>query len=56
MSAPNRNVLWARALVDELARADVDAVVVSPGSRSTPLVTAVSEHDDLTAYSVLDER
>lgn len=56
MSAPNRNVLWGRALVDELVRAGVDAVVVSPGSRSTPLVTAVEEHDDLRAYSVLDER
>jgi 2-succinyl-5-enolpyruvyl-6-hydroxy-3-cyclohexene-1-carboxylate synthase len=56
MSAPNRNVLWARALVDELARGGVDAVVVSPGSRSTPLVTAVAESEELTAYSVLDER
>ncbi|WP_338739468.1 2-succinyl-5-enolpyruvyl-6-hydroxy-3-cyclohexene-1-carboxylic-acid synthase [Haloplanus salilacus] len=56
MSAPNRNVLWARALVDELVRAGVDAAVVSPGSRSTPLVAAVDEHEDLTAYSVLDER
>jgi len=56
MSAPNRNVLWGRALADELVRGGVDAVVVSPGSRSTPLVTAVSEHDELTVYSVLDER
>ncbi|MFB6195308.1 MAG: 2-succinyl-5-enolpyruvyl-6-hydroxy-3-cyclohexene-1-carboxylic-acid synthase [Haloplanus sp.] len=56
MSAPNRNVLWARALVDELARGGVGHVVVSPGSRSTPLVTAVHDHDDLTAHSVLDER
>jgi 2-succinyl-5-enolpyruvyl-6-hydroxy-3-cyclohexene-1-carboxylate synthase len=56
MSAPNRNVLWARVLVDELVRAGNDAVVVSPGSRSTPLVTAVEEREDLTAYSVLDER
>lgn len=56
MSAPNRNVLWGRALVDELARGGVGAVVVSPGSRSTPLVTAVEEHDDLHVFSVLDER
>ena len=56
MSATNRNVLWAGALVDELVRAGIDAVVVSPGSRSTPLVTAVAERGDLTAYSVLDER
>ncbi|AZH25683.1 2-succinyl-5-enolpyruvyl-6-hydroxy-3-cyclohexene-1-carboxylic-acid synthase [Haloplanus aerogenes] len=56
MSAPNRNVLWGRALADELARGGVDSVVVSPGSRSTPLVTAVEEHDDLHVFSVLDER
>jgi len=56
MSAPNRNVLWGRALVDELARGGVEGVVVSPGSRSTPLVTAVEEHDDLHVFSVLDER
>jgi len=56
MSAPNRNVLWGRALAAELARGGVESVVVSPGSRSTPLVTAVSERDDLTVYSVLDER
>jgi 2-succinyl-5-enolpyruvyl-6-hydroxy-3-cyclohexene-1-carboxylate synthase len=56
MSAPNRNVLWGRAIVDELARSGVESVVVSPGSRSTPLVTAVEEHDDLHVFSVLDER
>ena len=56
MSAPNRNVLWGRALADELARGGVERVVVSPGSRSTPLVTAVEGHDDLRAFSVLDER
>jgi 2-succinyl-5-enolpyruvyl-6-hydroxy-3-cyclohexene-1-carboxylate synthase len=56
MSAPNRNALWGRALVDELVRAGVDSVVVSPGSRSTPLVTAVAGREDLTGHSVLDER
>jgi len=56
MSAPNRNVLWGRAIVDELARSGVGSVVVSPGSRSTPLVTAVAGHDDIHVHSVLDER
>jgi 2-succinyl-5-enolpyruvyl-6-hydroxy-3-cyclohexene-1-carboxylate synthase len=56
MSAPNRNILWGRVIADELARGGVGGVVVSPGSRSTPLVTAVAEHDDLHAFSVLDER
>jgi 2-succinyl-5-enolpyruvyl-6-hydroxy-3-cyclohexene-1-carboxylate synthase len=56
MSAPNRNALWGRVLADELARSGVEGVVVSPGSRSTPLVTAVEGHDDLRVFSVLDER
>jgi len=56
MTAPNRNVLWARALVDELVAAGVDAVVVSPGSRSTPLTMAAARHDDLRVLSQLDER
>ncbi|QAU12105.1 2-succinyl-5-enolpyruvyl-6-hydroxy-3-cyclohexene-1-carboxylic-acid synthase [Halorubrum sp. BOL3-1] len=56
MTAPNRNVLWATALVDELAAAGVDAVVVSPGSRSTPLTVAAAGHDELRVFSQLDER
>jgi 2-succinyl-5-enolpyruvyl-6-hydroxy-3-cyclohexene-1-carboxylate synthase len=56
MTAPNRNALWGRTLIDELARGGVDAVVVSPGSRSTPLVTAAETNDDLRTFSVLDER
>ncbi|MGQ3329357.1 2-succinyl-5-enolpyruvyl-6-hydroxy-3-cyclohexene-1-carboxylic-acid synthase [Halorubrum sp. FL23] len=56
MTAPNRNTLWARALVDELVAAGVDAVVASPGSRSTPLTMAAVRNDDLRVFSQLDER
>ncbi|WP_281193527.1 2-succinyl-5-enolpyruvyl-6-hydroxy-3-cyclohexene-1-carboxylic-acid synthase [Halorubrum sp. F4] len=56
MTAPNRNTLWARAIVDELVAAGVDAVVVSPGSRSTPLTVAAARHEDLHLFSQLDER
>jgi 2-succinyl-5-enolpyruvyl-6-hydroxy-3-cyclohexene-1-carboxylate synthase len=56
VTAPNRNTLWARALVDELAAGGVSAAVVSPGSRSTPLTVALAEHDDVEVYSQLDER
>ncbi|OTF09888.1 2-succinyl-5-enolpyruvyl-6-hydroxy-3-cyclohexene-1-carboxylic-acid synthase [Halorubrum sp. SD612] len=56
MTAPNRNVLWADALVDELVAAGVDAVVASPGSRSTPLTVAAAGHEELTVFSQLDER
>ena len=53
---PNRNTLWARVLADELAAAGVDAVCVSPGSRSTPLTVAFDRHDDMRILSHLDER
>ncbi|WP_336037487.1 2-succinyl-5-enolpyruvyl-6-hydroxy-3-cyclohexene-1-carboxylic-acid synthase [Halobacterium yunchengense] len=56
MTAPNRNALWARAAVDELAESGVDAVCVCPGSRSTPLTVALAEHDDVRVCSHLDER
>ena len=53
---PNRNTLWGRVLADELASAGVDAVCVSPGSRSTPLTVAFARHDDVRVLSHLDER
>ncbi|MFB6250435.1 MAG: 2-succinyl-5-enolpyruvyl-6-hydroxy-3-cyclohexene-1-carboxylic-acid synthase [Halobellus sp.] len=53
---PNRNALWARAFVDELAAGGVDTVCLSPGSRSTPLTVAFDRHDDIHMFSHLDER
>jgi len=53
---PNRNTLWGRVLVDELAAAGIDAGCVSPGSRSTPLTVAFARHDDVEVLSHLDER
>jgi 2-succinyl-5-enolpyruvyl-6-hydroxy-3-cyclohexene-1-carboxylate synthase len=54
--AVNRNQLWARALVDELARAGVTDVVVSPGSRSTPLVLAFAGDPRFRITVQVDER
>ena len=56
MSYPNINTLWAETLVAELVAGGVEAVCVSPGSRSTPLTVACAEHPDLRVYSHLDER
>lgn len=54
----NRNpALHAVTLfVRELVAAGVTRVVVSPGSRSTPLTIACARQQGLTVYNVLDER
>jgi len=56
MTAPNRNTLWARAIVDELVKSGIEAVCIAPGSRSTPLTVAFADRDDVTIFSHLDER
>lgn len=47
---------WARLLMQALGAAGVREVVVSPGSRSTPLVLAAAEHVGFRVHSVIDER
>ncbi|MGH7955512.1 MAG: 2-succinyl-5-enolpyruvyl-6-hydroxy-3-cyclohexene-1-carboxylic-acid synthase [Opitutaceae bacterium] len=54
--ARNLNTLWAGVLVETLARCGIRHAVVSPGSRSTPLVIAFAAHPGIEAIPVLDER
>ena len=44
------------SFVDELTRADVTDVVISPGSRSTPLAYCMAEHPDMNIHINIDER
>jgi len=52
----NTNTLWCSVLVETLFRCGVRTAVVSPGSRSTPLTTALARHAGIEAIPVLDER
>jgi 2-succinyl-5-enolpyruvyl-6-hydroxy-3-cyclohexene-1-carboxylate synthase len=47
---------WAGTLIAGLAVAGVHRLVMSPGSRSTPLALAALRHSELTTEVVLDER
>ncbi|WP_047983651.1 2-succinyl-5-enolpyruvyl-6-hydroxy-3-cyclohexene-1-carboxylic-acid synthase [Ornithinibacillus californiensis] len=42
--------------VDELSKSGLTDVVISPGSRSTPLAMTIAEHPDIKEWIVLDER
>lgn len=55
-TAPNPSTAQARVLVDELARAGVRHVVISPGSRSAALAIAFHEDPRVSAHVHLDER
>lgn len=48
--------LWAELLAATLADAGVTTVVVSPGSRSTPLVAALAGEPRLELVTIIDER
>lgn len=50
------NLRWALTLIDGLVSAGVRHAVISPGSRSTPLVLACDRHPGLSIQVVVDER
>ena len=47
---------WAAVLLDSLVQAGVRSAVISPGSRSTPLVWAASHTRGLACSCLIDER
>lgn len=42
--------------VDELVKSGLTDVVISPGSRSTPIAMTITEHPELSQWVILDER
>ena len=52
----NTNTIWASILAETLKRLGLTHCVVSPGSRSTPLVVAFSQQQEIETIPVLDER
>ncbi len=50
------NLRWACALIEGLCAGGLRQVVISPGSRSTPLVLAAQRQCALELTSILDER
>lgn len=56
MSSSNLHSAWAELFLRSLAAAGLRDVVISPGSRSTPLALAAARVTDLRCHPVVDER
>lgn len=56
MSGSNLHMAWARLFLRSLASSGVRDVVLSPGSRSTPLALAAAESQELRCHVIVDER
>lgn len=52
----NRSFFWATVFLRELYCCGVEHLVISPGSRSTPLVMAATSHPGFSTHVILDER
>ncbi len=52
----NLTTEWASLLIDTFVQAGVTDVVISPGSRSTPLVWAAIQTRELRSHRIVDER
>lgn len=47
---------WCTLMIDSLMQMGVDHFFIAPGSRSTPLVSAIVRHKDARIFSGIDER
>ncbi|MCB9006460.1 MAG: hypothetical protein H6656_03645 [Ardenticatenaceae bacterium] len=52
----NPNIHWSQLFVNSLAEAGLESVVISPGSRSTPLTLAFEAHPQIETFLHIDER
>jgi len=52
----NRNNLWSRIFIDQLAAMGVQHACISPGSRSTPLTYILSKNRKIKSFIHFDER
>ena len=56
LNPANTNSLWSSVLVEVLHRCGLKHIVISPGSRSSPLTVAFAAHPEMDSIPVLDER
>ncbi|NSL51372.1 2-succinyl-5-enolpyruvyl-6-hydroxy-3-cyclohexene-1-carboxylic-acid synthase [Calidifontibacillus erzurumensis] len=56
MSLNKALTLYVAHFLDELVQAGVKNIVISPGSRSTPIAMLAAEHPDLKIWLQVDER
>lgn len=56
LNESNINIFWSSLLIEELRRNGCDFFCICPGSRSTPLTTAVAQNETCESVICFDER
>jgi 2-succinyl-5-enolpyruvyl-6-hydroxy-3-cyclohexene-1-carboxylate synthase len=52
----NRNIFWSNIFFDLVINHNITNVVISPGSRSTPLTLVAATNKSLKSFPIVDER
>lgn len=52
----NRNFIWAEAFINQLCELGVRHACISPGSRSTPLISTLAKNKRIKCFVHIDER